>query len=157
VVLYVPLDPAFPKERLAFMIEDANVPVLLDPAKTRRRSARASGKARFAWMPIGKIIASESAANLSSVAGGDNLAYVILTRQALLENQRVRNRASGADKLPCSVRREPGLNAADILLSVTTLSFDIAALRTLPAADRWRSFVIVQPRRFSRRNQLKGV
>ena len=26
---YVPLDPAYPKERLAFMLEDAQVPVLL--------------------------------------------------------------------------------------------------------------------------------
>ena len=27
--VYVPLDPAYPKERLAFMLEDAEVPVLL--------------------------------------------------------------------------------------------------------------------------------
>ena len=27
--VYVPLDPTYPKERLAFMLEDAQVPVLL--------------------------------------------------------------------------------------------------------------------------------
>ena len=27
--VYVPLDPAYPKERLAFMLEDAQAPVLL--------------------------------------------------------------------------------------------------------------------------------
>ena len=36
---YVPLDPSFPEERIAFILEDASIPVLVTPAAERSRSA----------------------------------------------------------------------------------------------------------------------
>ena len=37
---YLPLDPAYPAERLAFMLEDARAPVLLTQAELWSRCAR---------------------------------------------------------------------------------------------------------------------
>src|SRR5882672_9483490 len=152
---YVPLDPAFPKERLAFMIEDANVPVLLTQQKLA--ADLPAHQAKLVCMDADwEIIASESAANLSSVAGGDNLAYVIYTSGSTGKPKGVEIEHRALTNFLCSVRREPGLNAADILLSVTTLSFDIAALELYLPLIVGARLVIVSRDVSADGNQLKG-
>ncbi|MEK7325169.1 MAG: amino acid adenylation domain-containing protein, partial [Chloroflexota bacterium] len=75
---YLPLDPSYPKERLAFMLEDSQAPILL----TQRRFA--------AQLPVEgvKVVCLDSdwpvpsppeASNLQSLATPDNLAYLIYT------------------------------------------------------------------------------
>ena len=44
---YLPLDPAYPPERLAFMLEDAAAPVLLTQSALRERAARTRGQNRM--------------------------------------------------------------------------------------------------------------
>ena len=73
---YVPLDPAYPRERLLLMIEDVHMPLVL----TQERLA--GGMAG-----LGEVIAIDSLgetgpeddANPQSGAVGDNLAYAIFT------------------------------------------------------------------------------
>ncbi|HEY2912020.1 MAG TPA: amino acid adenylation domain-containing protein, partial [Candidatus Angelobacter sp.] len=77
--VYVPLDPGYPGERLAYMVEDASVSVVL------------SGEAQVPWKePTKKVkvlwiqqewplIGAESEANLDKVVDGENLAYVVYT------------------------------------------------------------------------------
>jgi len=103
-----------------------------------------------------EIIASESAANLSSVAGGDNLAYVHLHVSSTGKPKGVEIEHRALTNFLCSVRREPGLNAADILLSVTTLSFDIAALELYLPLIVGARLVIVSRDVSADGNQLKG-
>ncbi len=124
---YVPLDPAFPKERLAFMIEDANVPVLLTQQKLT--ADLPAHQAKLVCMDSDwEMIACESEADPSGVATSDNLAYVIYTSGSTGKPKGVQIEHRALTNFLCSVRREPGLGPADVLLSVTTLSFDIAAL-----------------------------
>jgi len=75
---YVPLDSTYPKERLAFMLEDARVPVLLTQQRLLEIIPSHSGKVVCLdtnWQEIGKEISENSVSNVCA----DNLAYVIYT------------------------------------------------------------------------------
>ncbi|MGH9932081.1 MAG: amino acid adenylation domain-containing protein, partial [Pyrinomonadaceae bacterium] len=127
---YVPLDPAFPEERLAFMIADARVPVLLTQQKLA--ADLPTHQARLVCIDSDwDLIANESVENPGHGSLGkasDDLAYVIYTSGSTGKPKGVEIGHRALTNFLCSVRREPGLTAADVLLSVTTLSFDIAAL-----------------------------
>ncbi|HEY2739633.1 MAG TPA: non-ribosomal peptide synthetase, partial [Thermoanaerobaculia bacterium] len=74
----VPLDPAYPRERLAFMIEDARVPVLL----TQERLLGALPQSTAAVLRLDadwSEISRESGERLPDTATPDSLAYVIYT------------------------------------------------------------------------------
>jgi amino acid adenylation domain-containing protein/non-ribosomal peptide synthase protein (TIGR01720 family) len=75
---YLPLDPTYPLERLAFMIEDAQAPVLLTT------EALAGGLPSHWGQTVcldsdREEIERESDENLEAVAAADNLAYAIYT------------------------------------------------------------------------------
>lgn len=75
---YLPLDRAYPKERLGFILEDSQVPVLL----TQERLVPMLGDRQARVVLIDAdwgIIARESAQNLTSNVRPDNLAYAIYT------------------------------------------------------------------------------
>lgn len=75
---YLPLDPAYPQERLAFMLENAQVPVLLTQQRLLEDSPAYNAQRIFldtAWKTIGL----ESKENPILTTGIKNLAYVIYT------------------------------------------------------------------------------
>ncbi|HWE61083.1 MAG TPA: amino acid adenylation domain-containing protein, partial [Chloroflexota bacterium] len=84
---YVPLDPTYPTERLAFMLEDARVPLLLVQPPLLDRCLGSSGKRADDELPAPprpEVISLEEPSegageNLPGGAGPDNLAYVIYT------------------------------------------------------------------------------
>ncbi len=125
---YVPLDPSFPQNRLAHMVEDSGMHVLVThrnlenilpvrPADVVRLDAD--------WQEIAKQpgdSVSLPAANPRS------LAYVLYTSGSTGEPKGVEVAHSALTNLLLSMRREPGFTAEDTLFAVTTLSFDIAGL-----------------------------
>ena len=131
---YLPLDPAFPKERLAFMLEDAQVKVLLSQA------------ALLDGLPVQNAqvlclerdwdsVARHDATNLSPSAGPEDLAYVIYTSGSTGKPKGVMVPHRAFSNFICSMMETPGMTEADKLLAVTTLSFDIAGLELfLPLA-----------------------
>ena len=75
---YVPIDPTYPAERVAFMLEDAQVPVLL--THQRLLEGLPEHRSRIVCLDtVWEEIACESEANPLSEATGANLAYVIYT------------------------------------------------------------------------------
>ncbi|HEY9741578.1 MAG TPA: amino acid adenylation domain-containing protein [Coleofasciculaceae cyanobacterium] len=75
---YVPLDPSYPQERLSFMLEDAQVPVLL----TQQHLVERLGAHKLQIVCLDNdwdTVALESQENPSSRVAIDNLAYVIYT------------------------------------------------------------------------------
>jgi amino acid adenylation domain-containing protein len=122
---YVPLDPAYPKERLAFMLEDAQVQVLL----TRDGLIPGLSCAKTVCLDAdADKIARQSDANPVSTAASDRLAYVIYTSGSTGQSKGVQITHRSVVNFLTSMRQQPGLVEEDVLLSVTTLSFDIAAL-----------------------------
>ena len=75
---YVPLSPAYPRERLAFLLADAGVRVLL--RRKRRAGEETPDVARVVALEDEReLIAREGRGNLPATATPDNLAYVIYT------------------------------------------------------------------------------
>jgi len=123
---YVPLDPDYPKERLALMLSDAQPIVLLTQTALRPR------------LPVGpevvlldaawKALEEECVENPSEVASPANLAYIIYTSGSTGTPKGVQIEHRSVVNFLTSMQREPGLRREDVLVAVTTLSFDIAAL-----------------------------
>ncbi|HEX2077552.1 MAG TPA: amino acid adenylation domain-containing protein, partial [Longimicrobium sp.] len=76
---WVPLDPAHPAERLAYLLDDSGVRVLLTQQRLRERLPARAGVEAIPLDARGAEIARESAEPPASAAGPENLAYVIYT------------------------------------------------------------------------------
>jgi amino acid adenylation domain-containing protein len=124
---YVPLDPAYPQERLAFMLEDAQVAVLL--TQEQLSGELPEHRAHTICLDTDwKTIAGKSEANPVSGVTADNLAYVIYTSGSTGSPKGVQILHRAVVNFFNSMSQQPGLTAQDILLAVTSVSFDIAAL-----------------------------
>jgi amino acid adenylation domain-containing protein len=76
--VYLPLDPTYPKERLAFMLDDAHVPVLL--TTTQFVGLFPDTGARFVCMDVDReLLSGQSAGNPLTHITSEDLAYVIYT------------------------------------------------------------------------------
>ena len=126
---YVPLDPGFPRERLHYMAEDAELRLVI----TESVHADLSGVPRAQQIRIdddAAAIAAASDANASPPSdwADDAPAYVIYTSGSTGKPKGVVLPQRAVCNFLASVKREPGMQAGDKLLAVTTLSFDIAVL-----------------------------
>jgi len=127
---YVPLDPGYPKERLKWILEDAE-PILvltlatlattLPPCRSRVVCLDAEAHEleqaalRAAGAPTDSLFDQNSAYVIFTSGSSGRPKGVQVTHQALLN-------------FLLSMRDHPGLPATSTLLAVTTISFDIAAL-----------------------------
>lgn len=123
---YVPMDPNYPEQRIALMLEDSGAPVILATehtrsclGKTARQIVSLDGDAA--------TIAGNEKEGFSSSAKGENLAYVMYTsgstgkpKGVMIEHRNVVNFFVGMDR---AIGAEPG-----IWLAVTSISFDISVL-----------------------------
>ena len=123
---YLPLDPWHPTDRLELVLEDAKASLLLTDENL---AARLRTNARVVCLDSEeKLWARESGADLEGVCTPDTLAYVIYTSGSTGRPKGVAIEHGSLSNLLRSMEREPGLKSTDTLVSVTTLSFDIAAL-----------------------------
>lgn len=127
---YVPLDPSYPRERLDFLMQDAQVAVLLTQGKVKINLPET--KAQLVELDQDWAIIRETSHSndgfqppISGVTS-ENLAYIIYTSGSTGKPKGVQIPHRNAVNLLCAVQEKPGLTAQDTLLSVTTLSFDIA-------------------------------
>ncbi len=127
---YVPLDPAFPPERLRDMAEDAALSLVV----TEAVHAPLTGLPRERQLRVDDDAAALAAAPETApprATAGDDPAYVIYTSGSTGKPKGVVVPQRAVCNFLASMRREPGLQARDRLLAVTTLSFDIAVLELL--------------------------
>ncbi|HEX7648317.1 MAG TPA: amino acid adenylation domain-containing protein, partial [Noviherbaspirillum sp.] len=124
---YVPLDPAYPPERLAHMLADAKPAVLLTQQHLLAQIDRA-GVPAFCLDTESHALAGRPAHNPANTALPDNLAYVIYTSGSTGKPKGVAVRHSGLVNFIDTMQCRPGIAHDEVLLSVTSLSFDIAAL-----------------------------
>lgn len=124
---YVPLDASHPMERLAWQIADAKVSVLLTQGRLRGLFEKMELDVMELdgewWREDGR-----EAAVGSEEASSGNLAYVIYTSGSTGRPKGVEIERRALANFLRSMAETPGLKQGDILLAVTTLSFDIAGL-----------------------------
>lgn len=124
---YVPIDPAYPKERTAFMIEDSGLRFLIIGQSQDFDPVNFGGELiclNRDW----RTIAQESVANPAVLVKPENLVYLIYTSGSTGRPKGVQIPHRALVNLLASVQQFPGLTQRDSLLAVTTISFDIAAL-----------------------------
>ena len=123
---FIPLDPALPRDRLSIMLADAKPRVVLTQQALQERLPI---ETEIVFLdPEWKTFSVEKAENLQQHASPQNLAYVIYTSGSTGAPKGVQIEHRSVVNFLVSMQREPGICSADILLSVTTLSFDIAYL-----------------------------
>lgn len=124
---YVPLDPEFPRDRLRFMAQDASVAVVLTSAVL---SDRFDGQTcRLLCLDCEEErIAQEADHNLGAIATPQDLAYILYTSGSTGQPKGVEILHRALVNFLWSIRQEPGCTAHDVMLSVTTISFDIFGL-----------------------------
>ncbi len=122
---YVPLDPTYPRERLTYMVQDAQISVLVTQAQWSNLISDYKGQVVCLDSQWSKI-ASYSQENLINTVNPENLAYVIYTsgstgkpKGVMIEHQSLVN----FTKLAIAQYQ---ITKSDRLLQFASISFDVA-------------------------------
>ena len=121
---YLPIDPDYPKDRIAYMIADAAPALVLTQDHLRARLPETIATLRLDadW----SVIAEQSAANLAPRATSQNLAYVIYTSGS---TGRPKGVGVTHDAIACRLewmQERFGLTVDDIVLQKTPYGFDVS-------------------------------
>lgn len=127
---YLPLDPFYPQERLAAMVSDAKVELVVTQQRVFDGLHLPVKRVLFLDRDAEKIAAQPRSAPVW-VGHPDQLAYVIYTSGSTGRPKGVQVPHRGVINFLLSMQRRPGLVQADRFVAVTTLSFDIAVLELL--------------------------
>jgi amino acid adenylation domain-containing protein len=124
---YLPLDPAFPTSRLEAMMEDAGCEAVVSQ---RALSDRIPGSPPriIVLEDINLNTDSPASSRIDGAVDPGDLAYLIYTSGSTGKPKGVEIRHGSLVNFLHSMMKEPGLSSNDVLLAVTTLSFDIAGL-----------------------------
>jgi amino acid adenylation domain-containing protein len=126
---YIPLDPYYPSERLAYMLADAAPQFLVTHALLADRLAGSS--AHRVILDDGgalRALSQERTSNPEASATASDLAYVIYTSGSTGRPKGVEVCHDGLTNVICDLTCQINLHPEDKFVAVTTLSFDIAGL-----------------------------
>lgn len=124
---YLPVDPALPGDRQALMLDDAKPTVLLTQQSLQTELPSTSAPL-FIYDAERASLAGESDADAPHRVDGKNLAYVMYTSGSTGVPKGVEIPHEALVNFLISMQEKPGLTADDIIIAITTLSFDIAGL-----------------------------
>ena len=122
---YLPLDPTYPAERIAFMLSDSGARLLL--TSPGGLPGLAGGPPRHT---LPELLAEAPVPTVAPtpLPGPDDLAYLLYTSGSTGQPKGVAITHRNVVNFLTSMQREPGITASDRLLAITTISFDIAGL-----------------------------
>jgi len=125
---YVPLDPDYPKERLAFMIEEMKAPVILTQRRLKAELPVTTAMALCLDDPdfVQTLSKEESAVPADSSVQPDNLAYVIYTSGSTGRPKGAMNTQRGIVNRLLWMQETYRLSASDVVLQKTPFSFDVS-------------------------------
>ncbi|HEX7721553.1 MAG TPA: amino acid adenylation domain-containing protein [Pyrinomonadaceae bacterium] len=133
---YLPLDPEYPTERLAFMLEDARPAVVLTKASLGENLFPTNGKKSSSPLPLGEgaplvirldeewpTIAHSSEADLDCAPAKDDLAYVIYTSGSTGNPKGVMITHGNLTNYLLALNHELKINADDLYLHTASIAF----------------------------------
>jgi amino acid adenylation domain-containing protein len=124
---YVPVDPDYPAERLTYILRDSGARVVV----TCQRFAEKLGRVRVGTMHLDEDWEQTHSlfdCNPASQGERENLAYVIYTSGSTGRPKGVGVSRSALTNFATAFSRRIGLLPIDVLVAVTSLTFDISVL-----------------------------
>jgi natural product biosynthesis luciferase-like monooxygenase protein len=134
---YLPLDPAYPAERLAFMREDSGAVAVVSRRSLAGQAAALGGTVLCIDEPGAE--ASHAAVSEASL---DDLAYLIYTSGSTGKPKGVMLTHRNVDTFFAAMNASFGADAPGTWLAVTSISFDISVLELLWTLTRGYRVVI---------------
>ena len=128
---YLPLDPAYPKERLAFMIEDAGVEVVVTQEELKDRTP--DSVRRVCLDSDWKKIEKESSDPTACATSPDNLAYVIYTSGSTGKPKGVLIEHRGVVNVIEASIKNFGVSRGSRVAQLASLNFDASVLEIFTA------------------------
>jgi amino acid adenylation domain-containing protein len=119
---YLPLDPDYPRERLAFMLSDAQPALVLTKAKLAAYLSEAHSRLVLLdqdW----PVISQNSTANLSDGPSANDLAYVIYTSGSTGKPKGVMITHGNLANYLCALNHELQIGASDRYLHTASMAF----------------------------------
>ncbi|MCP4656974.1 MAG: amino acid adenylation domain-containing protein, partial [bacterium] len=129
---WLPLDPTYPRARLAFMLADAQVPVLVTESRLAEVLPEHSAETVLldaAWPGWNAPDEPPSAAGV----GPESLAYLIYTSGSTGEPKGVMVRHGGLSNLEAAHRRPFAMAPGSAMLQFASFSFDASISETITA------------------------
>ncbi len=120
---YLPLDPIHPYERLAFMFQDARIPVLITHSRLMDRLPTLIAQPVFIDSYWGRI-AMESSENLTPLSSMNNLAYVIYTSGSTGRSKGVMIEHKGVSNLVNAQIKGFEVSQSSVVLQFASFGFD---------------------------------
>ncbi len=123
---YLPLDPEYPLDRIAFMLDDSRAKLLIT---SRNHSSRYGNAVQeLVIEDIWASLSTEHPAATASVAEWSDIAYVLYTSGSTGKPKGVQITHKNLANFLLSMKAAPGISGNDKLLAITSISFDIAGL-----------------------------
>jgi amino acid adenylation domain-containing protein len=153
----VPLDPAYPTERLNFMVEDTAAPVVLTHSRLLGLFPELKGVHTICLDVEGSKLALESEKNAISKINPENAAYIIYTsgstgqpKGVVVTSQAIANHC-----LDC--KKQYGLSSKDRVLQFSSFNFDASFEQILPALLSGSALVLRDDEVWSTREFVKKL
>ncbi|MBW4483046.1 MAG: amino acid adenylation domain-containing protein [Tildeniella torsiva UHER 1998/13D] len=140
---YVPLDPSYPAERLAFVAQDSEIEILVTQSDLTA--------ALLKTFPAGTVVALDRIqtqltqhpqTNPQSAVRPDHLAYVIYTSGSTGQPKGVMVEHRALAHFTQAAVEEYGVTACDRVLQFASISFDAAAEEIFPALTQGATLVL---------------
>lgn len=154
---YVPLDPEFPQDRLQYMVEDSGLRLVLAHSWLGAEST-------FVGVDIVEVDLLDPPADPgeltmtpSPAGAGSDIIYVLYTSGSTGRPKGVALEHRNVVNFLLSMKEVPGLASDDVLLAVTTLSFDISVLELLLPLVVGARLVIATREEANDRDQLLSL
>ncbi len=124
---YVPLDPAYPADRLQYMCDHSKLKLVVTQSDLIEQ-VEAFGKPMIVIDAATEEIDAQESSSVDCPATPSDISYVIYTSGSTGKPKGVQVPHGAVVNFLYSMKQQPGFTADDSLLAVTTLSFDIAVL-----------------------------
>ena len=121
---YVPMDPAYPADRIGFMLEDAQAPLLLTEKSLLDSVPPHAGEA-LCLDSDAALWAQESVTNPSSQVTPEDLVYVIFTSGSTGRPKGVQVRHRAVVNLLSCMARELDMGEHDVVPALASFAFDM--------------------------------
>ncbi|MEH2000300.1 MAG: amino acid adenylation domain-containing protein [Nostoc sp.] len=138
---YIPLDPAYPQERLVDILEDTQLSILLTQEGFQDKLPDYGGKTICLdrdWLEI----AQHSTANPITNLQPHNLAYIIYTSGSTGKPKGVMIEQRSLMNFVNTVMHEYGINASDNILQFASICFDTSIEEILPCLSVGATLVL---------------